>query len=483
MRGVKCFGLLLVFSIIFGLSLNASSDVSALKYSYNAFNLASPTYVKGVSSGNSSSRSGFSFSISFYTDNSLSYDPDIMDRSKASFWLCDQEQIPGNLNNIWSTPSFISSSHSFGFSNHHLFNQVVFSQEQLCYSSTAARWSYDSIYSADYNMSNGDTMKLVDIPNLFFDSGDSYQRAGSLKSINIPLNIDYDSLGVIEQGTTLEWDVGLVQKSANNFPYFDPDAIATMDISYFTLNPNTSSFDDFWDSWKTTTSTPPTISVRPQCTIDDNYRFQVRSNELWQDYLGINVHCSYTAPSDLYYVNARVLLSGSNSNFKLLDYDYNGLYFSGSYLITNGDDTWSGQYANRQPTGDNLEEAPGYHQLYGYDNPGGCVEGDFFCDLSNLFNFNFINPFAPIFNLFTDQNSCAQIPTLAGMLHSVETQVCPWFDSTTRNIVTPVLGLSSMMLLFGFAVRWLGSRSGNFIEDSEGFDSGGLHFQNKFRRK
>ena len=40
-----------------------------------------------------------------------------------------------------------------------------------------------------------------------------------------------------------------------------------------------------------------------------------------------------------------------------------------------------------------------------------------------------------------------------------------------------------MMIIFGFTVRWLGARSGNFIEDSGGIDSGGYHFENKFRRK
>ena len=102
--------------------------------------------------------------------------------------------------------------------------------------------------------------------------------------------------------------------------------------------------------------------------------------------------------------------------------------------------------------------------------------------MTGLFSFDFINPFAPIFNLFNN-DSCAQIPTLASMLHSNETQVCPWFDSSVRNITTPVLGLSSMMLVFGFVVRWLGSRSGNFIEDSGGVDAGGYHFENKYRRK
>ena len=75
--------------------------------------------------------------------------------------------------------------------------------------------------------------------------------------------------------------------------------------------------------------------------------------------------------------------------------------------------------------------------------------------------------------MFSDQSTCANIPTLAGMLHSNETQVCPWFSAETRAIVTPVIGLSSMMLLFGFVVRWLGSGSGNFVEDAGSIEPAG----------
>lgn len=72
-----------------------------------------------------------------------------------------------------------------------------------------------------------------------------------------------------------------------------------------------------------------------------------------------------------------------------------------------------------------------------------------------IFNFNILNPFAPIFNLFSP-NQCVNIPVLSGMIGSEDTQYCSWFPPSTRSILTPAFGIVSIMLLFGFVVRWLG---------------------------
>lgn len=132
--------------------------------------------------------------------------------------------------------------------------------------------------------------------------------------------------------------------------------------------------------------------------------------------------------------------------------------FASSVLITDNDTSPGGRL------GDNLTGnyiiGDANNEIQTDDN------ADWTSSLKNLFNFNMINPFAPIFSLFTSQESCAQIPTLSEFLNSEETQVCPFFSSRIRSVVTPVLGLSAMMLVFGFAVRWLGARSGNFFEDS-----------------
>lgn len=75
--------------------------------------------------------------------------------------------------------------------------------------------------------------------------------------------------------------------------------------------------------------------------------------------------------------------------------------------------------------------------------------------LGSLFTFNVLNPFIGIFGMFLPSSNCASIPTLARLLHLDNSTVCSWFPNDVRNIVTPVVSLSSSMLLFGFIVRWL----------------------------
>lgn len=145
------------------------------------------------------------------------------------------------------------------------------------------------------------------------------------------------------------------------------------------------------------------------------------------------------------------------------------------YFVTNWDFTDAPTEFNQLPSGSEPGRSPGSGEQ-GLSDADLDKEPNFFNSLFKLFDFNLINPFSPIFAMFTDNSACVNIPIIAGMIHSNETQVCPWFDSTTRGIVTPVLGIASIMLLFGFAVRWLGARSGNFFEDStDGFESGGIH--------
>lgn len=91
----------------------------------------------------------------------------------------------------------------------------------------------------------------------------------------------------------------------------------------------------------------------------------------------------------------------------------------------------------------------------------------------SMFSFTFLNPFIGIFELFND-SGCVSIPTIAGMVGSDETTYCPWFDSSVRNILTPVFGLSSMILLFGFAVRWLGSGGDAVTVNSKTWKDGGF---------
>lgn len=463
----KCYGLLLAFFTIFGLSLNVSSDTNALKYAYNAFPLSNDTfYVSGTYYTSSN------FGVSFSSDSDVSFDSDLFNLSKSAFLLCNQVSDSGNLRPIFS--NYFSNPSTYGLSINSSFNKAVYNFDGTCLGQPST-WDYDSIYAADYNLTDGSAISLVDLRQSFFDSDSSFYDSGSLKALSVSLPLDYDTFGVIESGTVLEWDFGLVQKSANNFSFIDSSDFASMDISYFTASPDSSNFSSSYRS----TFGYPALSPKPSCFINRNYLFSTRSESGFEDFLGFNVHCSYTAPFDMYYVYPIIRLYSSD---RILDYDFNGLYFTGTYVTTDNDSTWSGLYANPQPSGEQLSNAPGYFQLYGYPDGSSCLDGDFLCNLKNLFVFNFINPFYPIYQMFSDGSSCASIPVIASLLHSQESVICPWFDSSIRSILTPVIGLAAMMLLFGFVVRWLGARSGNFVEDSGGVDQGSLHFQNKYRR-
>lgn len=74
--------------------------------------------------------------------------------------------------------------------------------------------------------------------------------------------------------------------------------------------------------------------------------------------------------------------------------------------------------------------------------------------LGSLFSFTAFNPFSGLFGLFTG-GGCKPIPTIGKMLNKPDATYCPWFPGNVRSILTPVLGISSMMLIFGFFVRWL----------------------------
>ena len=464
-----CYGLLLAFSIMLGLSLNGCSDANALKYAYNAFPVYTP-YVNGV-------QNGVPFSISFVSSSSMTLDESLTNILRSGFWKClnRDNEILGNRDTIWSR-AFDSQLSRYSVSGKSSFRRELFAG--LCSSNDdAIDWSYDSLYTADYNVSTGEPLKLVDLSNAFFDQGQDGFDSGTIQQISIPLGLNPSLFRKIDSGTLLEWDVGLVNPAYYfNDAYHDVSLDSSFDIvmhlQYFTLDPDTSSQSDFRNSHKSSLSYPSTISVLPTCTLNDHFSTPVFDGDVRETFVGLNIHCSYTTPEDVYYLSPLLRLSASD-NDGFLTYDYEGLYLSSSYLTTDGDETWSGLMANASPTGTNLDDAPGYHQLYGYLSSDNCADGDFLCELSNLFSFSVLNPFAPLFNLFTDNSSCANIPIIASMLNSEETTYCPWFSSDTRNILTPVLGLAAAMLVFGFFVRWLGSSSGNMFEDSGSIESPG----------
>lgn len=216
-------------------------------------------------------------------------------------------------------------------------------------------------------------------------------------------------------------------------------------------------------------------SIIKRCTITENHSSSISFDNY------IDFSCSYN-PSvdggfsnliDFSYLGLTLRFSGDVGNttpwhpFKFMDQEYAGWQFQDFYICTNNDCAMNpydiSSNGSSDITGGEPTLAPGNtgwnDAIEG--NPGG-----YGFDLSNLFTFNVLNPFIGIFSLFTHSNECVSIPTLAGMLHAEESSYCPWFDGSTRAILTPVLGLAGTMLVFGYVIRWLSSSSGNFFEDS-----------------
>lgn len=509
-RSKLCFGLLLALVTIFGLSLNVSSDVSALKHEYVGIpyyrtNIPSPSYDSDSgqkyldwSANNFSGYYGSGLELKFEGDShdssysSLSprvsasylsivhsstpnscvisdydYEPfpifrfdsddsvetqfqfDINSRLYPSIswpYSCrqDNHEIPNFVdssipaypamvtcnrdtgavcNGLWSAPEYYISQilpYSYSSNGFYLKSKAIDS-EGVHYSHT---FSFNDMFNNYIPTFSFLSLPLHDTDGYFLDSSNLY----SGRSLEFAGSFEFDG--------SFSWHSGI--ESNGSYFKFMTDAIPL------------SGSDITFDSIEVDCSTN-------LVTLDGLTR--------------LDYSCPLTLSKDyLLFSNPRLEISG-NGNYV---WQTNDVWrFADVFVVTDHDDTLGDSF-NGDITG-------GGTIIGDAQNDISDGSEDWFASLTSLFSFNLINPFAPIFNLFNN-DSCAQIPTLASMLHSEEIEVCPWFDSTVRNITTPVLGLASMMLVFGFVVRWLGSRSGNFIEDSGGIDDSGFHFENKFRR-
>lgn len=81
--------------------------------------------------------------------------------------------------------------------------------------------------------------------------------------------------------------------------------------------------------------------------------------------------------------------------------------------------------------------------------------------LGGMFNFTVPNPVAGLLGMFSPPDGCVNIPIIASMVGSTDTQYCPWFPASVRNILTPVIGLISVVFIFGFIVAWLNGNDAN----------------------
>lgn len=167
----------------------------------------------------------------------------------------------------------------------------------------------------------------------------------------------------------------------------------------------------------------------------------------------LEISCPFTL--DRNYAGFTPVLIMENPDYIWDTDNYWEFYYT--FLITDGNNSFGGYLNN-----DSKYPGKAWSATDGVDGDNHS-EPNWFDSMSNLFRFSIpasSTPLGGLFGGFTDSMSCASIPTIASMIHSTETQVCPWFNSTIRSITTPVLSLFSVLLSFGFIVRWLGSSSG-----------------------
>ena len=521
-RSKSCYGLLLVLVTIFGLSLNVSSGVNALKHEYNGIPVLLPwaCITHDSSTGLNSlefdysecqtdTSLGSSFSMSFEGDSYDSSYDSLSLNSSASLLRFHEDGSYSQLGPLWyygpslvgdsySTLGLLSSSSDRTYYISSMVNLPSYARRRSPFGSDgfinfdsstlpSALVDCSPFASNNYSSTPGGNGAVC---------GGLWNASEYINSQVLPYFYSYD--GFYLHSKAIDAD-GV--RYSNTFSFSDLVNSYIPTFSYLDL-PLFDYGGYFWDSSNLTSGR--SFEFKGYFEFDGSFEWHdnISSNGSYfrLSYDGLSKYsrssgfvtgyvdcttnlitldgltrleysCPLTLQRDYTFFIPHLQISG-NGNYVWKTNDE--WRFAEVLLVTDHDET-PGNSFNSNLTGGG--EIPGDAQNDISDD-----NADWFASLTGLFTFDFFNPFAPIFNLFNN-DSCAQIPTLAGMLHSQETQVCPWFDSSIRNITTPVLGLSSMMLVFGFVVRWLGSRSGNFIEDSGGVDSGGYHFENKYRRK
>ena len=329
------------------------------------------------------------------------------------------------------------------------WNGVWLSQGGVSPHSFKPYWyKFDGIYLKN---SAVDTQSGVHYDHRLYSSDLFGVAPGKFRRLVLPLSVNVETVGAIPAGTSLE------VKGAITFPGVAPGSGFSFASDFFTSGQVRAYFDgdgagsDYADCTLTTRSYGDTSG-------------------------GVSTQIEYSCPIVTSSVNQYYSMSFEIANFGSSGYVWDtdsDWFWSGMYLVTNYDETWAGDLS-MDIHASNSDDIPGSATtMFDSDN------ADWFSSLTNLFNFSIANPFAPIFQMFTDNSDCASIPIIAGMLGSEETTYCPWFDSTTRNVLSPVLGLSSIMLLFGFFVRWLGSSSGNMFEDQTSHKWGNTQIKQK----
>lgn len=362
------------------------------------------------------------------------------------------------------------------------FNPVSYSSESItgdtfkCYTSQHAPYNYvDSLYVGSYfNVTNFVNNTSAQGSNPLPDN-----RVQSYNGVSLSQSDVHSSSGITY---TSSFSFSKLFNGPDNYiPYVRSLSIPLMDSQgYFLKYHNLTSgrqFEwhfnfDFTGSFEhpsVMTNTYARVVLyglpRNASRIDGYIETSFNCTEVVTSFVnddGITGHdVDYTCPVTLDtdysdFKSVRFMIGNSNDDyFFSTDSKWN---FSSAYLVSDNDYT-QGDSFNTDINGN----------IWGINNgePTGESDISWFDSFINLFNFSIPSqPLGLVLGGFTNQESCASIPIIAGMIHSNETQVCPWFSAETRAITTPVLTLFSGFLVFGFIIHWLGSSSGNFLEDS-----------------
>ena len=472
MKGLKCIKLLILSTIFLPL-FGICSNTSALKYDITEFPIAFPN-----SFGTALSSSDY-FEIQF---DSSSYVPSVK----------DDYYYPASLNGLGDSCVFVSNSSRSVWSVGS-FNNV---QARFPYFDDIFTYSSDPSYLDKFKT----CMKLASIPdNLSSHLAGSIRAYAPIDKISYFLSLrpywfPYSSLYVsscnVEDGLHRCGKLNL----SNNFKSVPASAfghIRSMQIPLGYPNIEFAQYDHLYfefesdldsDSDPTANFDISNFGLRLQvihdrqvfdnstCSISIYFDRRVSDPDSYP--YTLKYTCDYDFDSlpqnyDFRKLSFRLQFYRLDSNISsIFDYPADTFTFYSSFVVTNYDSTLSDRPFVSIQSGGDLASAPGSTL-----DPSTDSSTDWFSSLTNLFSFNIVNPFQPIFAMFSgnfDVNNerCASIPTIAGMLNSPESVVCPFFPATVRSIGTSVLGLASTMLIFGFFVHWLGSSSGNNFEDS-----------------
>ena len=477
MKGLKCFTVLFLFFIMLGLSFVVSSDVNALRHDITTLPLLSEaTNPTNITPAGATGEGNPRFQIRWsnqYKQDSTSKSHALYFTSRLSNNKCT---FVSGSDHYYQTPTFSDDnsgyrSFEFGIPSYRFdYGYNAPADTVQCRQGVP----FGQLYSSQTNLGvhpSFDDSSLVNIPayqrplfsNLlpYYFSFSGMYRYHSITSDGIDYthvlkmsdilgyNLDKPYRIVIPLGMNQPDITGQIT-SGRNLTYtgqfnFDSSFAWRSDIgSNLEFNLNWVGFDSSDISNGTNHYGSVPCSIRNTSILNEKV---------------VSFSCSFDSPITVVDGQfwAWLYINDLSSNY--LFSTTGDMRFSVAYLTTDYDDT-PGDSLGREVVGNSALQAPG--SAYN-DIPS---NNDFTFNLANLFNFGFLNPFQPLFNLFSDDNTCASIPTISSWLHTEDTQVCHFFPSSVRNVLTPVFGLASSMLLFGFAVRWLGSSSGNFFEDT-----------------